>query len=809
MNSKQFFGLAMLLCVSGALHAQPIANDGLPPRGFLRIGTSKLRHGDRIQCLAYSPNGAMLVAGGGNDPVRVWNPKTGELMHQINEPGANALAFTPSSDTLLIAGSQRKIRFWNFDQKKETGVLEGHEATIKAIAVSPDLSTIVSGSQDGAVIIWMMQTKRPFGPTLKAHNGEVTAVAFTPDKESSFFVTASNDRTIKVWSIEGMSATVKTTLDAQCGVLALAFSADGKTLYSAGDDNLIRRWDFPSGKQSGTFKGHEDIVVSVAVRGDMLISSGFDKTIRFWDAKTTALKRTLPTSQGNCDAFAITSAADFFATGGTSNTIRIFEAGNGKEVAFAPGPQSGLAGMALSPDNKRVASVTSEGQVQVYSTDGKLITKWDSKQIGDVQIAFTPDGKALVTADNDIRFWNIETGAQIGQVPAAGLDTVQAFAFSPDSKTIAIARRSAQIELVDWQNKKSLVTLKYPGLLYAVAWSPDGKKIAAGGGAKIFLWDSQGNLIRSFDVKEGPAPTFPTVRLLAFGPDNKTLAAAGFDAVVRIFDCTAKNPTDAKDQRLCEGHTSAICSLAFSGDGRMLLTGGFDRTARLWEAFSGRQIALCKGHVGPVTGVGLARDSRSFYSGSADTTIFAWNVPGIATNGKLPEVTLSYQEIEKAWDTLSSEETSQAHDVLWRCIASSKQAVPHLTKYLHTDDPERIKKLFKDLDSGHYPTRIAAQNELAKKGRWMEGRYDAAIANPPSLEYKRRVEVLKEKLNSQDSPSIARERLRVRRVMMICEQVGSPEAIAALQRLSDRGPEEELREEARASLDRLKKSPPP
>lgn len=804
--------LTLLLTITGSLLAQPIANDGLPPRSYLRIGTSKLRHGDRILCLAYSPNGAMLAAGGGNDPVRIWNPKTGELIREINEPGANALAFSPSGATLLAAGSQRKIRVWNFDQNKEKGILEGHKTTIKAVALPPDHLIAVSGSQDGIIFIWLMETMRPFGKDkegIKAHAEEVTAIAFSPDKETSYFATASSDRTVKVWSIEGETAVVKTTIDAQCGVLAVAFSADGKTIYAAGDDNLIRRFEVSSGKPAGVFKGHDGIVVSLALRGDTLISSSLDKTVRFWDTKTMTLKRTLPTSQGDCDTLAVTNAADFLAVGGTNNTIRIFDAVSDKEVTFTPGPQSGYAGMVLSPDNKRIAAVTSDGQVLVHGADGKLAAKWPSKQTGDLQIAFTPDGKALVTAGSDVCFWNPETGAELARVPAAGLDVVESFAFSPDSGTIAIGRRSAQIELWDWRNRKSVATLRYPGLLYAVAWSPDGKKIAAAGGAKIFLWDPQGNLIRSFDLKEGPAPTFPTTKLLAFGPDSKMLAAGGFDAVVRIFDTTVKNPTEAREQRICEGHMSAIYALAISADGRTVLTGSFDRTVRSWEAFSGKQIGLYKGHLGPVTGVGFASDGRSIYSGSADTTIFAWNVPADAKDGKLSEVTLAFQDLEKAWDALSSEETGKAHETLWRCIASSKQAVPHLTKYLHTDDPERIKKLFKDLDSGHYPTRMGAQNELAKKGRWMEGRYDAAIANPPSLEYKRRIEVLKEKLNAQDSPSIARERLRVRRIMMMCEQVGSPDAIAALQRLADRGPEEELRDEAKASLDRLKKSPRP
>ena len=97
-------------------------------------------------------------------------------------------------------------------------------------------------------------------------------------------------------------------------------------------------------------------------------------------------------------------------------------------------------------------------------------------------------------------------------------------------------------------------------------------------------------------------------------------------------------------------------------------------------------------------------------------------------------------------------------------------------------------------------------NELAKYGRWMEGRYDDdAMINAPSLEYKRRIEILKDKLNETDSPSLVRERLRMRRYMLMCEQVGSPDALTSLRLLADKAPEEDLRAEAKASLRRLGK----
>ena len=207
--------------------------------------------------------------------------------------------------------------------------------------------------------------------------------------------------------------------------------------------------------------------------------------------------------------------------------------------------------------------------------------------------------------------------------------------------------------------------------------------------------------------------------------------------------------------------------------------------------------------LGEVRGVAFAADGRSLTSASSDGTLYRWDVPGLTNDGKLPVLTLPPQEIENIWTTLTTEETPRGHLAMWRGAAGAKQSIPLLAKKLYLIDPERVKKLFKDLDSGHFPTRNSAMTELAGYGRWMEGRYDEAMRNPPSLEYKRRVDSLKQKLSAENSPSLAQERLRVRRIMLICEQAGTPDAIDALKRLADRGPEEDIRAEAAASLRRL------
>lgn len=789
--------LAVIILAS--VFAPLSADEPLPARAFLRIGDSKLRHGSRILCLAFSPGGEMLAAGSGDDPVRLWQPRTGALIRAINEPWVETITFTPSGETMLLAGLQKNVRLWNLKLNKEIGKLEGHKSPVKALAVAPDTSLIAAGCHDGAIWLWDWQTKRKIDE-LAGHAGEVTALLYTPD--GSLLISAGSDWVIQFWNGETNKSQLK--LDAGCAVQALAISADGKTLFSAGDDNLIRRWDVATGKSTGTFTGHAGTVVSLIVNGDTLVSGSLDGTIRFWDAATTKQGRSLPRRLGDCDALALTKAGDLLATAGQTNTIRILAADTGKEVVPTPPPHAGLTALALAPARQRLAGLSLDGHILTWDAQtGKLFHAWDSKQTGEIVLAADALGKTVATAAETVRLWDADTGAEIAQLPIQNGDAVVALAFSPDGNTLAVGKRGGHCGLWNVSDKRTLHSFKYLGTLHALAWSPCGRFLAAAGGSHIRVVDPQtGALHKSFAVKQGPAASFPQVACLAFGPDGRTLAAGCFDATIRVYDVNAKNPT-LDMVNVCEGHLSLPGAIAVSPDGRTIVSGGFDRTVRLWEAFSGKQIAQFTGHIGPVTGVAFAADGRSLYSAGADATILRWDVPGLLNNGKLPNVSLASAELEIAWRSLTAEDTPRGHEAMWRCVASAREAIPHMTKKLYLLESERVKKMFRDLDSNHFGTRLAATNELANYGRWMEGRYDSAIAEPPSLEYKRRVEALKERLTAANTPSLAQERLRMHRFMLLCEQAATPAAIDALKKLADKGPEVHLQEEAKASLKRL------
>ncbi len=327
-------------------------------------------------------------------------------------------------------------------------------------------------------------------------------------------------------------------------VLFACFSPDGKTIVSAGNDDVLRWWDAASGKELRRW------VAPAAVRV----------------AAASPDRRVLAVQVGD--------------------DVLLLDAASGKEQRRLRRPDQRLGGVAFSPDRKLLA------------TCGERIWLWDAvsgERIRDMDaygrgrytgVTFLPDGRTLVSLGDDgaLRWWDAETGQPDSDVQAHRQCGFSAAA-APDGKRLASAGGDSVLKLWDPDKKAELSSAEAaaPGQqAVCLVFSPDGKVLAAGckDGAVRLYGAADGALLRRCEGGHQDA-----VAALAFSADGVLLVSGGADGTVRQWDVAA-----GKEVRPFAGPTGQVRALAVAPDGKTVASAGIDRRDHLWDAADGREL---------------------------------------------------------------------------------------------------------------------------------------------------------------------------------------------------------------------------
>jgi WD40 repeat protein len=303
------------------------------------------------------------------------------------------------------------------------------------------------------------------------------------------------------------------------------------------------------------------------------------------------------------------------ATGGYDFDVRLWDLPSGRQRAAFKGHSGRLLSVAFSPDGNTLASGAVDSARLWNVATGREQFGLDGS--GVLSVVFSPDGKTLAVGGQnggDVILYDVVTGRKAAVLEGQpGDDVVFSVAYSPEGRLLASASQDIETS----------------------ATSLDGAGLQ-GNAATVTLWD----------MTARPKPTvirqvrkiWGTVWAVAFSPDGKTLAAATDrvkDKVVRLWDVAT-----GQERAPLRGHTDIVHSLAYSPDGTMLATASMDKTVKLWDATSGKELATLRGHARAVKCVAFSPNGKMVASGSWDSTAKVWEVSSVA--GKASSVAPHY-----------------------------------------------------------------------------------------------------------------------------------------------------------------------
>jgi len=557
------------------------------------------------------------------------------------------------------------------------------------VAFSPNGLLFAAAGANQSVDVWDALTGKQL-LSLAGHHGAVTAVAFSPDHRH--LASASDDKTIRIWDAE-RGTLLRVLRGHTNAVRSVAYSPDGKHLASAGNDHAIKVWDAETGKETATLRGHAAHVFSVAYSpdGKHLASGSADETVRIWDPKTGKGRILLPARKH----LAVLSVA-FNPQDGTrlvsgngdgSVTVWDLEEGADDNIVLTLKERGGhtqeVAGVAYSPDGKRIASASWDTGVKVWNADDvrqppvtfRGHTGWVTG------VAFSPDGRWLASAggDNDgtVKLWDAATTDQEGRTvadPPAHRAPVNCVAYDSASRLLASAGNDGAVKLWDAAGARFVRTIPWArdprdhGWVLTVAFSPDGRQLAGGGAqfdkqgkplpAPLRIWDVGGTLVRTLAGHQD------AVTGVAFSGDGRLLASVSRDKTARVWDaatgnlvhtlrgrapctCVAFSPdaenfhllavggangtvtlwdTDADRVKDLPAHGAEVTCVAFRPGSAWLASAGQDRAVKLWDVDTGRELATLPGYTARVYGLAFSPGGRRLASAGHDGTVKIWDM---------------------------------------------------------------------------------------------------------------------------------------------------------------------------------------
>ncbi|MCG9129718.1 hypothetical protein JT359_19175 [Candidatus Poribacteria bacterium] len=639
------------------IQSQEYPQVGLPDGAFARLGKGG------INVLRFSPDGSRLAVG---TDVGVWvydvSDATGTALPSKNYGQVSTLAFSPDGRILVSGGgSNPYINVWELDTGKifRTLTVEGKFPTVTDLYFHD--SFLISVRDHYEVTIWDRHTFQELLGLVV--DDTINAVRFTDNEtvidRNNGKVIASGDSTGEIDIREAITGERIATLNGhkestEKDIITLGITNDNKLLVSAGRDKTIQLWDIPNQTQLATIKRQKAWVTSIAFSEDRkILATGYaSDVINLWNVNTRRKLRTLKGHNNTVNAltFAPESTPNYgacLASGSADGTIRFWDPKTGKElVTFTDGHTEWVKTVAFNNTDTQIVSAAYNGVIEKWNLQTKQregifntpqfddtesavlssdATRYAVSGRKGTQFAFEHDSwgyKSTGLFLKSFQLWNLTTEKKIPGPWHSLFVKIVGSVFSPDGKVFAYDKKK-EIIIVDITTKSKLFQIdEREPFDRKLAFSPDGKLLAytdKSDKAKVLVLDTQHEIVLPIEGR---------ISIFAFSPDSSMLATKGKDIHLWQLDTSKQGET----KKLTNNFFGLNNVMTFSPDGNTLVCYDLHMLKKRWlygikliDVRTDKVLGILSGHTEPIETLVFSHNGKILASGSMDGTILLWD----------------------------------------------------------------------------------------------------------------------------------------------------------------------------------------
>ncbi len=374
-----------------------------------------------VTAVSITPYGEKALVGyrnGANnlDVLLLWNLKTGQILRYYNsalEYSIEAINMTPDARIALSSTTlENYLLKWNLeiDRHSKINVLEGHNAPITDIDITPDSKYGITSSYDKTLILWDLDISPPKSDKkLKRNTITALELEITANGKQAVYISSFNELTFLELESARPINEIRVT-----GFSALGFIPGGKHMISSYRGQLII-WDIEPIKEVKSLSGHKDLIKSFSISSDgkYLLSGSRDKTLILWDIESGLQIKTLEGDTGLINAVCFIPNGKYAISASDDNTLTLWDIESGKKKSTFIGHSKSINAVAVTPDGNLALSGSEDSTLILWDLQsGSQIKVFKGHSNSISAVRMTSDGKFGVSGSTDgtVIIWDLESG---------------------------------------------------------------------------------------------------------------------------------------------------------------------------------------------------------------------------------------------------------------------------------------------------------------------------------------------------------------------------------------------------------------